>query len=319
MSRVIKKTLYFFFQYDILVKKLKRKGIMQGIIIGNISNIYKIKTEQGIYDAYARGKLKKEEITPMVGDKVETEITDIEKNAAIIEKILPRKNYIKRPKIANIDQIVFILSTKNPKPDLLMLDKQLAYMEKLQIEPIIVINKIDLEETYKPIQELYTNIGYKTFVISAKQKIGIEEVTKALKNKISVLSGNSGVGKSSLINALFHIDKTQEGEVSQKNKKGKNTTTDIKLYELEKNTYIADTPGFSSFEINEIESTELDKCFREFKPEIAKCEFIGCTHIKEQKCGVKEAIQENRIAKERYERYCKIYEELKEKEKYKWQ
>ena len=292
---------------------------MQGIIIGNISNLYKIETEQGIYDAYARGKLKNEEITPIVGDKVEIEITDNEKNTAVIEKILPRKNHIKRPKMANVDQILFILSTKNPKPDLLMLDKQLAYMEKLQIEPIIIINKIDLEETYKPIQELYTKVGYRTFITSAKQKIGIEELRVILRNKISVLSGNSGVGKSSLINALFHIDKTQEGEVSKKNKKGKNTTTDTKLYELEKNTYIADTPGFSSFEINEIESTELDTYFREFKAEIPKCEFIGCTHIKEQKCGVKEAVQENIISKERYERYCKIYEELKEKEKYKWQ
>ena len=292
---------------------------MQGIIIGNISNLYKIETEQGIYDAYARGKLKNEEITPIVGDKVEIEITDNEKNTAVIEKILPRKNHIKRPKMANVDQILFILSTKNPKPDLLMLDKQLAYMEKLQIEPIIIINKIDLEETYKPIQELYTKVGYRTFITSAKKKIGIEELRLILRNKISVLSGNSGVGKSSLINALFHIDKTQEGEVSKKNKKGKNTTTDTKLYELEKNTYIADTPGFSSFEINEIESTELDTYFREFKAEIPKCEFIGCTHIKEQKCGVKEAVQENIISKERYERYCKIYEELKEKEKYKWQ
>ena len=292
---------------------------MQGIIIGNISNLYKIETEQGIYDAYARGKLKNEEITPIVGDKVEIQITDNEKKSAVIEKILPRKNHIKRPKMANVDQILFIISTKNPKPDLLMLDKQLAYMEKLQIEAIIVINKIDLDETYKQIQELYNKVGYKTLITSAKQKIGIEELRDILKNKISVLSGNSGVGKSSLINALFNIDKTQEGEVSRKNKKGKNTTTDTKLYELEKNTYIADTPGFSSFGINEIESTELDRCFKEFKSEMPKCEFIGCTHIKEQKCGIKDAVQANKISEERYERYCKIYQELKEKEKYKWQ
>ena len=291
---------------------------MQGIIIGNISNIYKIKTETKIYDAFARGKFKNEEITPLVGDRVEIEITDEDKQMAIIEQILPRKNEIKRPKMANIDQIIFIISTKNPKPDLLMLDKQLAYVQKLKIDPIIIINKIDLKDTYKQIQELYTRIGYKTIVTSAKQGIGIDEVIQSLKNKISVFSGNSGVGKSSIINALFGGNKTQEGEISKKNKKGKNTTTDTKLYELEENTYIADTPGFSSFEINEIESNELDKYFREFKQEIQNCEYVGCTHIKEQECGIKQAIEDGKISQERYERFCKIYEELKEKEKYRW-
>lgn len=291
---------------------------MQGLIIGNISNSYKIKVDEKIYEAYARGKFKNEEITPLVGDKVEIKITDEEKQTAVIESILPRKNEIKRPKMANIDQIIFIVSTKNPKPDLLMLDKQLAYVEKLKIEPIIIINKIDLEDTYKQIQELYSNIGYKIIVTSAKQGLGIEDVKSILKNKISVFSGNSGVGKSSIINAIFGKDKTQEGEISQKNKKGKNTTTDTKLYELEQNTYIADTPGFSSFEISEIESTELDKYFREFVQEIEKCEFIGCTHIKENECGIKDAVADGKISQERYERFCKIYEELKDKEKHKW-
>ena len=291
---------------------------MQGIIIGNISNTYKIKTDTKIYEAYARGKFKNEEITPLVGDKVQIQITDEKNHSAIIDQILLRKNEIKRPKIANIDQIIFIVSTKNPKPDLLMLDKQLAYVEKLNIEPIIVINKIDLQDTYKHIQELYEKIGYKTIVTSAKQGNGIEILRQVLKNKISVFSGNSGVGKSSIINALFGIDKTQEGEISQKNKKGKNTTTDTKLYELDENTYIADTPGFSSFEVNEIESTELDKYFREFKKEIENCEFVGCTHIKEQNCGIKDAVEDGKISQERYERFCQIYEQLKDNEKHKW-
>ena len=246
------------------------------------------------------------------------ELTDEEKNTAVIEKILPRKNELKRPKISNIDQIVFIISTKHPKPDLLMLDKQLAYVENLKIEPIIVINKMDLEENYKEIKDLYSKIGYKVIITSAKQKMGIEDLQKELQNKISVFSGNSGVGKSSIINVLFGIEKTQEGEVSKKNKKGKNTTTDTKLYQLSENTYIADTPGFASFEITEIESSQLDKCFREFKNEIQNCEFVGCTHIKEQSCGIKKAIEQGTISKQRYERYCKIYEELKEKEAHKW-
>ena len=291
---------------------------MQGIIIGNVSNTYKIETTEKIYVAYARGKFKNRDIKPLVGDRVEIEVTDEEKNEAIIEEILPRNNEIKRPKIANIDQIIFIISTKNPKPDLLMLDKQLAYAEKIHVEPVIVVNKCDLKEIYKSIKELYSKVGYKVIVTSAKQNIGIDELKQVLQNKISVFSGNSGVGKSSIINALFDKEKTQEGEISKKNKKGKNTTTDTKLYKLEKDTYIADTPGFSSFEISEIESTELDKCFREFVPEIEKCEFVGCTHIKEENCGVKKAMQEGRVSTERYERYCNMYDELKEKEKYKW-
>ena len=216
---------------------------MQGKIIGNISNVYKIKTESKEYNAYARGKLKNNEITPLVGDNVEIQVTDEEKSEAIIEKVEQRKNEIKRPKISNIDQIIFVISTKHPKPDLLMLDKQLAYAEKLGI------------------------------------------------------------------NAIFNTDKTQEGEVSKKNKKGKNTTTDTKLYEIEENTYIADTPGFSSFEINEIETSELDKYFIEIEKELENCEFVGCTHIKEEKCGVKQAVQDGKISQGRYERFCEIYNE----------
>lgn len=291
---------------------------MQGKIIGNISNTYKIKTENKEYEAYARGKFKNEEITPVVGDNVEIEVTDEDKGEAIIEKILPRINYVKRPRIANIDQIIFIISTKHPKPDLLMLDKQLAYAQKLGIKAVIILNKIDLEENYKPIENLYEKIGYKVIVTSAKEKFGIEAVKEVLKNKISVFSGNSGVGKSSIINMIFEEDKTQEGEISKKNKKGKNTTTDTKLYELEKNTYIADTPGFSNFDITEIESSELDKYFIEFKQEIQNCEFIGCTHLKEKNCGIKKALEAGRISKERYDNYCKIYEELKDKEKHRW-
>ena len=291
---------------------------MQGIIIGNVSNTYKIETTEKIYVAYARGKFKNRDIKPLVGDRVEIEVTDEEKNEAIIEEILPRNNEIKRPKIANIDQIIFIISTKNPKPDLLMLDKQLAYAEKIHVEPVIVVNKCDLKEIYKSIKELYSKVGYKVIVTSAKQNIGIDELKQVLQNKISVFSGNSGVGKSSIINALFDKEKTQEGEISKKNKKGKNTTTDTKLYKLEKDTYIADTPGFSSFEISEFVSTVLDTCFREFVPEIEKCEFVGCTHIKEENCGVKKAMQEGRVSTERYERYCNMYDKLKEKEKYKW-
>ena len=290
---------------------------MQGIIIGNKANLYEVESEKKIYTATARGKFKKEdELKPVVGDRVEIDVLD-NKNA-VIDKIYERDTYIKRPKIANINQIIFVISTKNPKPDLLMLDKQICYAESLNINPIIVVNKIDLEDNYKQIEKVYKKVGYEVITTNAKDGKGIQNLKKQLKGKISAFSGNSGVGKSTIINALFNREITLEGEISSKNKKGKNTTTDVKLYKLEENTYIADTPGFSSFEITEIESIDLDKYFIDLKPYINTCEFIGCTHIKEENCGVKEAVKQGNIEEERYERFCKIYNELKEKEARKW-
>lgn len=293
---------------------------MQGIIIENISNLYRIKAENKIYEANARGKLKKEEIAPVVGDKVEIEIIDEEKNKAVIEEIRTRETYIKRPKMSNINQIILVVSSKNPKPDLLLLDKQLAYAEYLKIQPVIVLNKTDLDkkEEFKEIKSIYEKIGYKVIETVAKEQEGIQELKEILYGNINVFSGNSGVGKSTLINAIFEKDVTQEGEISTRNKKGKNTTTATKLYEIDENTYIADTPGFSTFDISEIEYKELDKYFREFKSVIDKCEYVGCTHIKEENCGVKQAIKEGKIHQTRYDRFCKIYEELKERDKYKY-
>lgn len=304
---------------------------MQGLIIENISNLYKIKTKKGIYEANARGKFKKEEITPVVGDKVEIQILDEENKKAVIEEIQKRTTYIKRPKMSNITQLVLVVSSKNPKPDLLLLDKQLAFAEFLGIKAIIVLNKTDLDKKkeFEKIKEVYQNIGYTVIETIAKDledipeksdihSIGIHNLEKNLKGNINTFSGNSGVGKSTLINAIFKDTITQEGEISQRNKKGKNTTTSTKLYEIDENTYIADTPGFSTFDISEIEYRELDKYFKEFKPLLDDCEFVGCTHIKEESCGIKQALQQGKIDNGRYERFCKIYEELKEKDKYKY-
>ncbi len=293
---------------------------MQGLITENISNKYIIKVEDKLYNCYARGKFKQENIVPTVGDIVNIKVTNLEKCEAVINDITPRKKYIKRPKISNITQIILVISLKHPKPDLLMLDKQLVYAELMNIKPIIVLNKIDLEkeEEILRIEKIYTDIGYKVIKTNAMNEIGIDNVKEVLKNNISVFSGNSGVGKSTLINSLFKEKLTEEGNISLKNKRGKNTTTVTKLYEIEKNSYIADTPGFSTFDINEIETINLDKYFREFKEEISKCEFVGCTHIKEENCGIKNAIKNNKISIERYENYKKIYEDLKDKEEHKW-
>ena len=293
---------------------------MQGLIIENISNLYKIKVQEEIYEANARGKLKQEEISPVVGDNVEIEIIDEKNKKAVIEKILQRKTYIKRPKMSNINQILLVVSSKNPKPDLLLLDKQLAFSEYLKINPVIILNKIELDKNkeFEKIKSIYEKIGYRVIETVAKEEKGIEELNNILYGNINVFSGNSGVGKSTLINAIFQKDVTQEGEISTRNKKGKNTTTSTKLYQIDENTYIADTPGFSTFDISEIEYRELDKYFREFKHIVKNCEYVGCTHIKEDNCGVKEALQQGKIEESRYERFCKIYNELKENDKYKF-
>lgn len=316
---------------------------MQGIIIEKIANLYRIKPIQlslfetetiedesnnrencskkgsllrAIYEATARGRFKKEEISPVVGDLVEFEVTDKEKQKAVIDKILDRKIYVKRPKLANITQIVLVVSSKDPKPDLLMLDKQLAFAEFLRIKCIIVLNKTDLDEKaeLKEIREIYEKIGYKVIETDAKDKEGIDVLKKELKGNINTFSGNSGVGKSTLINGIFSKNMTLEGEISQRNKRGKNTTTSIKLYQVDEDTYVADTPGFSTFSIEEIASKDLANYFVEFKDKILDCEFVGCTHIKEENCGVKKAIQKGEISLARYERFCKIYQQLKQRE-----
>ena len=287
---------------------------MEGQIYKIHSDLFHVKSAGDFYECKVREVLKKQRQSLLVGDFVEFDNN-------VISKILPRKTYIRRPSVANVNQVVVVSALKQPDLDFHQLNRYIALAKYYKIPVVLCFNKEDLgleSDAQDKILSIYGNLGYKVVFTSALEKKGIEEFRKLLKGKISALCGNSGVGKSSIINALFSKEKTQEGEISKKNKKGKNTTTDTKLYKLEENTYIADTPGFSSFEISEIESTELDKCFREFLPEMDKCEFVGCTHIKEENCGVKKAIQDGVISEERYERYCQMYNELKEKEKYRW-
>ena len=294
--------------------------MQKGLIVSNVSNTYFVETQNELYEAVARGKFKIDEIVPVVGDRVNLEIIDKENKKAVISEILERHNYIKRPKIANLDKLIFVLSAKNPKPDLLLLDKQLAFAEFMEIDAVIVINKIDLEkeEKIKQIEKMYNNIGYKVIITNAKEKYGIEEVKEILKGHISAFSGNSGVGKSTLLNAIFEKDLTKEGMISIKNKKGKNTTTQVKLYKIDDDSYIADTPGFSTFDIYEIESKDLYKYFKEFKELEKECKYVGCTHIKEEECGIKKALEKGKIENSRYENYIKIYNDLKDKEEHKW-
>ena len=297
--------------------------MQKGLIIKNVTNTYYIKAENKIYEGVARGKFKQEEITPTVGDNVQFKVLDEEKNKVIIEGITDRKNFSRRPKVANLTTIICVIAAKLPKPDLLMLDKQLVFAEYLNIEPIIVVNKKDLDEiTADKIKEEYSRIGYKVISTNALTGEGVREIIQQIEirkgeNQIITLAGNSGVGKSSIINSVLHKNETVSGEISSKNKRGKNTTTITSLYEIEDNIYLVDTPGFSTFDINEIESRDLTQYFIEFTQYIDQCEYQGCSHIKEENCGIKKALDEGKISKERYQRYVKIYEDLKYKEEHK--
>ena len=280
----------------------------KGIVISNKSNLYKVEQNNIIYDCNARGKFKNEDISPVAGDKVEIEIIDLEKKTGIITEIHERINFLKRPKMANLSQLILVISMKLPKPDLLLLDKQLAYSELIKVKPIICLNKIDLESEKKvdAIYNLYTKIGYKVIKTNAKTGEGIDEIKSILNNNITAFSGNSGVGKSSLINKILDNDTTLEGSISEKNKRGKNTTTQVTLYKIGTDSYIADTPGFSTFDITEIDKKDLANYFKEFKQYIGKCEFADCKHIKEENCAIKNAVKEGFISSDRYERFVNL-------------
>lgn len=284
----------------------------KGIIICTSSNVYQVAEGEKIYKCLARGKLKKEKISPLVGDEVEFTITNSEKQEGVIEQILPRKNELKRPKMANLTQLILVVSMKMPSPDLLLLDKQLVYAEFMGLKATIVLNKVDLEnkEEIDRIAKLYESIGYKVIQTNAKEGIKVGEIKTLLEGETTAFAGNSGVGKSTLINSIFEQELTQEGDISDKNQRGKNTTTSTTLYKYKENSYIADTPGFSTFEINEIPKEDLCHYFVEFVPYLDKCEFQGCSHIKEENCGVKDALESGKISSQRYENYIKIYNNL---------
>ena len=292
---------------------------MQGKIIRGIAGFYYVHVpEIGVLECKAKGILRKNKLKPLVGDLVEVSILDEENKKGNIDEVLERKNELIRPAVANIDQAVVIFAVKKPEPNLNLLDRFLIMMQQKDIPCILVFNKSDLatEEEKQILRECYQNSGCEILFISAKQDQGVEEVKKLLVGKTSTVAGPSGVGKSSLINKLQSGINMETGSISEKIERGKHTTRHTEFIPIGEDTFIMDTPGFSSLAVFDMEKEELEQFYPEFDDYRENCRFNGCSHTHEPGCSVKEAIEEGNISKERYENYKLIYEELKNRKKY---
>lgn len=279
----------------------------EGIIIKGIGGFYYIDTENGIFECRARGKFRRGDISPAVGDKVKISIIDNEKKKGSLDKIFERKNCLLRPIIANVDNMIIVSSAKAPDFDFFFVDKLCTLCEFYKITPVIVISKTDLSDG-KKYGAIYENIGYKVIYTSNVENKGIEALKEIMKSGINVFGGFSGVGKSTLINMLLGKGTSKTGEISSI-ERGRHTTRHSELFKIDEKTYIADTPGFSSLEIN-FKIDNLASYFKEF--EDYDCKFTSCSHTKEKGCGVIEAVKNGKIAKSRFESYVMIYDKIKD-------
>ena len=293
---------------------------MQGKIIKGIAGFYYVQTKTGLYECKAKGSFRNRKLKPMVGDQVEISVLDEENKKGNMDEILERKNFLIRPAVANVDQTLLIFAAAKPDPNLNLLDRFLIMMEQKNIPVILVFNKIDAAEAEK-LEELagiYEKCGYEVLRVSALQEEGISGIKEVLRGKTSTVAGPSGVGKSSIINLLQSQIQMETGTISEKIERGKHTTRHSELIAIAEDTYIFDTPGFSSLYVTDMEKEELKNFFPEFAPYEEGCKFLGCVHLNEPVCGVKQALKEGKIAPSRYENYKLLYEELKENEKRKY-
>ena len=292
--------------------------MLNGTIIKGIGGFYYIATEQGIYECRARGKFRKEGIKPTVGDRVLISIIDEKNKKGSLDVIEERKNCLLRPRVSNIDQAVIVFASVSPdfNPDIM--DRFIVLAEQQKLDILICINKIDLdsEEKYKEIYDIYSKAGFDVITVSAAKNYGIDILKSRLKGKTSVLAGPSGVGKSSVLNAIKPDIKAQVGEISRKIERGRHTTRQSELMEIDENTFIVDSPGFTSLDMSRIEPEKLETYFREFLPYLDDCRYSGCKHINEDEryCAVK-AQAGKTISESRYQRYVDIYNEIIEERK----
>ncbi len=284
---------------------------MFGIILKALSGFYYVEVDGVVYECRARGSFRKSGISPLVGDRVQIErVSDGE---GVINDILPRKNAVKRPPVANVDKLFIVSSYTNPPPNCLLIDKMTVAARFNNIEPVIVFNKCDMGD-FSQWREIYVKSGFKTFVVSARDNMGMECIKQELGNCISAFTGNTGVGKSSILNRLLNMD-IATGEVSQKLGRGRHTTRHTELYKTENNGFVADTPGFSSFELDTQDyalKEKLADCFQDFDAFVSDCRFVGCTHTKEAGCAVIKAVNNGKIQITRHQSYMQMVEDMKD-------
>ncbi|MDE5910328.1 MAG: ribosome small subunit-dependent GTPase A [Lachnospiraceae bacterium] len=291
---------------------------MKGKIIKGIAGFYYVHTPVGVAECKAKGIFRKDKIKPLVGDDVEIELSgDVPLTGNII-KILPRQSVLIRPASANIDQALVIFAIVKPNPNYNLLDRFLITMEQQALKAVICFNKKDLAslEEQKDLEKAYGECGYQVLFVSGTGRQGMDEIRKCLMGKTTVVAGPSGVGKSTIINALYPDANMETGEISRKIDRGKHTTRHAQLFALDESTFIMDTPGFTSLNLGEMEKEELQGYYPEFAEYEKNCRFGGCSHISEPVCGVKDALEAGKISQVRYRNYAVLYEELKNRKKY---
>ena len=289
--------------------------MIEGIITKGIGGFYYIDTNQGIYECRARGIFRKNKITPLVGDNVKISIVDEENKKGVLEEIKERETELVRPPISNVNKAIIVFAIKNPNPNLSLLDRFIVLAERECLDIVIVLTKADLatDEELENLKRIYEMSGYKVIPVSNNENLSIDKVKEELKGNIVVFAGPSGVGKSTLLNHIDSKFQLQTGEVSDKIKRGKHTTRHAELLKLECGGMVADTPGFSSLTLDDIEETELKEYFIEFDEFSDECKFGGrCMHENEPSCGIKEAVKDNKISKERYESYLQLLNEKRQ-------
>ena len=292
---------------------------MQGKIIKGIAGFYYIYAEDGqIYECRAKGIFRKDNIKPLVGDNVVLTVLNQKKLEGNVTEILPRRNSLIRPAVANVDQALVIFAMENPKPNFMLLDQFLIMMEQQSVPAVICFNKTDLadEQEVQRLYDIYSSCGYRTVLSSTVNGEGQEQIREILKGRTTVVAGPSGVGKSSLTNTLQKDICMETGEISRKLKRGRHTTRHSQVIPVDTDTFLMDTPGFSSLYLADMEEDELKNYFREFREYEGKCRFQGCRHIHEPDCAVKEALENNKISSLRYQNYLGLHQELKEKRRY---